>query len=232
MLLRLLAELLLTAGTLLLLLVVYQLWYTNVLAGRSAHQATNALEQEWKRPADPSRPSGTPAGKPDAFTPGQGFAIMHIPTLGVKAPVAEGTGKKNVLDRGMIGHYDGADGGPSSAMPWDAEGNFAVAAHRNSHGEPFRHINRLRQGDLVVVETAHTYYTYEVTGSLPYTTPANSGVVAPVPKDSGFEEPGRYITLTTCTPEFSSSHRLIVWGQLLSEHARSLGLPPALVSAR
>ncbi|MGW4700153.1 class E sortase, partial [Streptomyces sp. NPDC004285] len=46
---------------------------------------------------------------------------------------------------------------------------------------------------------------------------------------SGFTAPGRYITLTTCTPEFTSTYRMIVWGKLVDERPRSKGKPQALV---
>ncbi|NUW05291.1 class E sortase, partial [Streptomyces sp. CAI 127] len=46
---------------------------------------------------------------------------------------------------------------------------------------------------------------------------------------SGFTKPGRYLTLTTCTPEFTSTYRLIVWGKMVDERPRSEGKPDALV---
>ena len=54
-------------------------------------------------------------------------------------------------------------------------------------------------------------------------------MLEPVPAGSGFTEPGRYITLTTCTPEFTSTYRLIVWGKMVEERPRSKGKPDALV---
>ncbi len=44
-----------------------------------------------------------------------------------------------------------------------------------------------------------------------------------------FTKPGRYLTLTTCTPEFQSTNRLIVWGKLVEDRPRSKGKPAALV---
>jgi sortase A len=114
-------------------------------------------------------------------------------------------------------------------MPWEKRGNFAVAGHRNTHGEPFRFINRLKAGDKVVVETAATYYVYTITSQLATTPPSNVKVIDPIPAQSGFTEPGRYLTLTTCTPEFSSVNRLIVWGKLTEERPRSKGKPDALL---
>jgi sortase A len=218
---RVVGELFITAGVLMLLFVAYQLWWTNVRAHAQANSASNKLEQQWKTDeSDPNRAPGT-------FSPGQGFAIMYIPKLDVKAPIAQGVSKTKVLDHGMIGHYDGA---LNTAMPWDKTGNFAVAAHRNTHGEPFRYINKLVPGDKVVVETATTYYTYEITSSLASTPPTNISVLQPVPVGSGFTGPGRYLTLTTCTPEFTSTNRLIVWGKMIEERPRSKGKPDALVN--
>lgn len=164
---------------------------------------------------------------PGTFAPGQGFAVMHIPKLDVVAPIAEGTSKEKVLDRGMIGHY--SEGSLKTAMPSDPTGNFAVAGHRNTHGEPFRYVNRLVPGDKVVVETQDAYYTYEMVKTLAQTSPSNVSVISPVPAGSGFTAPGRYLTLTTCTPEFTSTYRLIVWGKMVEERPRSEGKPDALL---
>lgn len=215
---RVIGEVFISVGVLMLLFVTYQLWWTNIRAHQQASGATSALQNQWSNDKGADR-------KADAFSPGQGFAIMYIPKLDVKAPIAEGVSKHSVLDKGMIGHYTGA---LKTAMPWDKQGNFALAAHRNTHGEPFRYINKLVPGDKIVVETESTYYTYEMTSVLPSTSPSNVTVIQPVPKGSGFTKPGRYITLTTCTPEFTSTYRMIVWGKMVEERPRSQGKPAAL----
>ncbi|WP_282695058.1 class E sortase [Streptomyces sp. CC208A] len=215
-------ELFITLGVVMLLFVAYQLWWTNVLAGQERDQVKERIEDTWAR-------GGQDDGedKPDVFAPGEGFAIMYIPKLDVVVPVAEGISKSKVLDKGMAGHY--SEGNLKTAMPSDKEGNFAVAGHRNTHGEPFRYINKLKPGDPIVVETRDAYYTYEMASILPQTSPSNVSVIDPIPKGSGFTKPGRYITLTTCTPEFTSTYRMIVWGKLVEERPRSEGKPPALV---
>ncbi|MEU3598835.1 class E sortase [Streptomyces sp. NPDC006798] len=214
---RAMGELFITCGVVMLLFVTYQLWWTNVRAGIEAGKERDRIEQSFK---DEKR-------RPGAFRPGEGFAIMYIPKLDVVVPVAEGIDKKKVLDRGMAGHY--AEGSLKTAMPSDRQGNFGVAGHRNTHGEPFRYINRLKPGDPIVVETRDAYYTYEMASILPETSPSNVAVLDPVPRGSGFTEPGRYITLTTCTPEFTSTYRMIVWGTMVEERPRSKGKPDALV---
>ncbi|MFE5035160.1 class E sortase [Streptomyces sp. NPDC056683] len=214
---RAIGEVFITTGVLMLLFVTYQLWWTNVRAHAQAGSETSSLQKDWA--------SGKRA--PGVFAPGQGFAILHIPKLDVVAPIAEGVSNKKVLDKGMVGHY--GEGTLKTAMPQDKTGNFGLAAHRNTHGEPFRYINKLVAGDAVVVETQDEYYVYKVTSMLPVTSPSNVSVLDPVPKGSGFTQPGRYITLTTCTPEFTSKYRLIVWGKMVEERPRSKGKPDALV---
>ncbi|WP_424861509.1 class E sortase [Streptomyces sp. MMS24-I29] len=214
---RVVGELFITLGVLMLLFVTYQLWWTNVRADQYAGKETHKIQDNWAK-GDRT---------PGAFEAGQGFAILHIPKLDVVAPIAEGISKEKVLDRGMVGHY--AEGALRTAMPSDKQGNFAIAGHRNTHGEPFRYINQLGPGDPIVVETQDTYYTYEMTKMLPQTSPSNISVIGPVPPESGFTKPGQYITLTTCTPEFTSTYRLIVWGKMVDERPRSKGKPDALL---
>ncbi|MFK4207104.1 class E sortase [Streptomyces sp. NPDC030920] len=214
---RVTGELFITLGVLMLLFVTYQLWWTNVRADQYAGKETHKIQDDWAK-GDRN---------PGEFEAGQGFAIIHIPKLDVVAPIAEGTSKEKVLDRGMVGHY--SEGTLRTAMPSAKQGNFALAGHRNTHGEPFRYINRLNPGDLIVVETQDAYYTYKTTKTLPQTSPSNVSVIGPVPQGSGFTGPGRYITLTTCTPEFTSTYRLIVWGKMVDERPRSKGKPDALV---
>ncbi|GAA0284324.1 hypothetical protein GCM10010302_23050 [Streptomyces polychromogenes] len=155
-----------------------------------------------------------PAGSGSGSAPArdEAYGVLRIPRLGLSVPVAEGVGRRAVLDKGYVGHY------PGTAQP-GAEGNFALAGHRNTHGEPFRYLNRLREGDEVSVDLRGRRYTYVVGKVLAETSPGDVGVIAPVPRSSvrpgyGYESAGSYITLTTCTPEYTSTYRLVVWGTL------------------
>ncbi|MFE5908300.1 class E sortase [Streptomyces wedmorensis] len=142
------------------------------------------------------------------------FAVLRIPRIGLTAPVAYGVSKRAVLDRGYVGQYRGT-AGPG------AVGNFALAGHRNTHGEPFRYVNRLVVGDEISVRTRARTYVYRVDQVLRSTSPRDVGVIRPVPRSIvkpsyGYGVPGAYLTLTTCTPEFSSAYRLVVWAKLVS----------------
>ncbi|MGW4490833.1 class E sortase [Streptomyces sp. NPDC004376] len=241
--LRVLSDATLTLGLVLVLFATYLLWWTNHSAQAQARQEVHRLEQEWTRPgsaaprddggqtdradgdahgrASASRSvrapvSGTERTRAAAISPSKTFAVLRIPRLGLTTPVAEGVDKTRVLDRGFVGHY------PGTASPGE-KGDFALAAHRNTHGEPFRHLNRMRPGDVVTVSTAYGDFRYRIDQLLPRTSPDDTLPITPVPTTSlphrtgamGYDRPGRYITLTTCTPDFSSRYRMVVWGSLL-----------------
>ncbi|WP_438272801.1 sortase domain-containing protein [Streptomyces sclerotialus] len=111
-----------------------------------------------------------------------------------------------------MGHH------PRTAQPGRA-GNVALAGHRNTHGEPFRRRVLLRPGDTVRIDTDDAHCTYVVDRTLPRTTAGDGTVLAEVPYSSGHPghrhtEPGYHLTLTTCTPEYTSEYRLVVWGRL------------------
>ncbi|MDN3022604.1 class E sortase [Streptomyces sp. S.PB5] len=146
------------------------------------------------------------------------YAILTIPRLGLRVPVAEGIGKRDVLNKGYVGHY------PGTQQPGQA-GNFALAGHRNTHGEPFRYLNRLAPRDTIEVETRDAVYTYAVDKTLAQTSARDSGVLSEIPRSTvhpsrGYGQPGYYLTLTTCTPEYTSRYRLVVWGKLTSMRPR------------
>lgn len=240
-------EVLVTVGVVLVLLVVHQVWWTNREAREGAGREVRALERAWDggggdsrtglpaTTAAPDSASGPPpasTGSPERSTGrtggqsatapspdwSQAYAILGIPRLHLRVPVAEGVSKSGVLNKGYVGHY------PGTGQPGQA-GNFALAGHRNTHGEPFRYINRLEPGDTVRVETRSATYTYAVDRTLPQTAAHDGSVIRPIPRSTvrpgrGYTEPGYYLTLTTCTPEYTSKYRLVVWGKLVSMRPR------------
>lgn len=202
-----LGELLVTVGVLLALFAVYELWWTNVTANRAAAHAQSELVHTWQSGgAPPSVPPGV------SFDIGSAIGILHVPAMGTgyTVLVKEGTGA-SVLNQGVAGHYTS----PKSALPWEGSGNFAVAAHRDGHGAKFHNIDRLKAGDPIVLETRDTWYVYRVDKVLPRTARDNVAVIDPVPQQAGYTAPGRYITLTSCTPPLTSLYRIIVWGHLV-----------------
>ncbi|MFG2618750.1 class E sortase [Streptomyces sp. NPDC048507] len=212
---RTFSEACLTAGTLIVLFVAYVLLWTGVKADRAMEGERDRLHDRWAAaapaaapaPGAPAPQQAAPAPAPPPLPAGGVFAEMYVPRFGDdwSKPVLEGTGA-DLLKKGL-GHY------PGSARP-GGDGNFAVAGHRRTYGDPFKDVPELRPGDAVIVREAGTLYTYTVRARALRTLPTETGVVDPVPKRSPFTGPGKYLTLTTCDPEWGHSHRLIVWAEL------------------
>jgi sortase A len=104
---------------------------------------------------------------------------------------------------------------PDSARPGEV-GNFAVAGHRVTHGEPFRHFLELRKGDEVVVETRTHVYTYVLRddGTDRELDFSEGWVLDPVPGEPGVQPTERLITLVTCSELFHTDKRSVVFGEL------------------
>lgn len=207
-------ELLITAGVVVLFFVGYQLVWTNVQADRVATAKADELEQDWAK-AGPDGPEITPD-----LNDGDAFAILRIPRLGEKyrVPIVQGVSLDDLASG--VGHY------PDTAMPGEV-GNFAVAGHRATNGEPFAYLDQLREGDSVVVETGNTWYTYDVTDEY-IVPPTQVGVILPVPNQPGAEPHKALMTLTTCNPRWASYERLIFHAKLVEELPKGKGRPAAL----
>lgn len=213
-------ELLITLGVLFLLLVAYELWWTNVAADQVISQSRDELRQQWQRET-PEAPAPDEA-KP---IPAEAFGLMYIPRLrgdvwGI--PLVQGVTDRD-LRRG-IGHF------PDTAMPGEV-GNAAFAGHRATNGEPLRNIDKLRAGDLVHIETATAWYTYRLTKDQ-IVLPTDVWVVDPVPgQPPGTVPTQQLITLVTCNPRWGSTHRWIWWGELADVRPKEQGPPADLEGA-
>lgn len=219
---RSLGELLITAGLVLLLFVAYQLWWTNLEAHRATDHVADSIREQWARPHESTATKGGPTVKgPRAVDFGRGFAFLHIPRLGRdwSVPVVQGVDLPD-LARG-VGHY------PNTARPGDV-GNFAVAGHRATNGEPFAYLDRVRVGDRVVAETRKRWYTY-VVDKTSIVAPTATWVLDPVPGKPDAKPTQRLLTLTTCNPRWASYQRLIVFGHLVESRPKSDGPPSVLV---
>jgi sortase A len=203
---------LVVAGLVVLGYVGWQLWGTTWVAERKQREITGSLQRQWRtEPGHRLQPAYIPKG--------HASALIRIPAFGRSyvVPVLEGTDSE-VLSRGF-GHFI------RSADPGQV-GNYALAAHRVTHGEPLRHLPQLRPGDDVVVETVDRTYTYELDTDprklvIPFT---GTWVLDALPKNpTGGPQPRqvrgqRLITLTTCSEIFHTDNRMIAFGHL--DHVR------------
>ena len=199
---RLLGYGLLAAGLLIAGVSAFNLTLGEQLAGQQQQQAAEV---------EPLVITGENAAE-SALKVGDVFAKLYVPRFGegYVRNIAEGTSLSKVLNTVGIGHYVGTQ------MPGEG-GNFAIAGHRAGNGGPMRLIDKFQDGDLVYVETATTRFTYRFLESK-IVSPQEIGVIAPEPagltKKSG---PGKYLTLTTCTPIYVNTDRFIAWFEQIAE---------------
>jgi sortase A len=210
-------ELLVTAGMVLLLFVVYEVYVTDLLTAQRQDELSTELREQWESEPAPERGSITQVEIGDAF------GVLRIPRLGedYTRVILEGTEEKQ-LSQGP-GHY------VDSAMPGEA-GNLALAGHRVGKGSPFLELDTMQPGDPIVVETADSWFVYRVLGD-PATgdveadpsgipgrhivSPSAVEVVSPTPNAAATAAPsGAYLTLTTCHPRYSARQRLVVHARL------------------
>lgn len=209
-----------TAGVLILLFVVYQLWGTGI---REA-QAQNRLEDEFAqvledRDDEPARTTTTsttttttdgsttatteappePVPPMDPVPEGEPTARMQIPKIGVDKIVVEGVSLAD-LKKGP-GHY------PESPLPGQ-QGNAAIAGHRTTYGAPFNRIDELVAGDEILVETVQGEFRYLVSEQL---------IVSPTQVEVLDDKGDNRLTLTACHPKYSARQRIVVVAQLAAD---------------
>lgn len=181
--------------------VGWQFFGTNVVSEREQSSQVEQLRERWREPA--AKPTGQ-------RIPGDAVGLLRIPALGkdYQVPILTGT-DPDTLGKG-VGWYDG------SAEPGQ-DGNFAVAGHRVTHGEPFRRLLELERGDQVVVETRDAIYTYELISAPAELTvqDTDTWVLDADPVQRSDTPDGAYLTLTTCQDLFRSPDRSVAFGTLV-----------------
>lgn len=150
---RILGEILLTLGVILLLFAFYEAFWTNLASGRLQDEADSRLEQAWQAEGGEAER----VNPRQRLTPelGEAFARMYVPAFGsdYRFAILEGTQEADlVAGPGRYVH---------SQLPGEA-GNFAVAGHRVGKGAPFNDLGNLEVCDAIVVETATEWVTYRV----------------------------------------------------------------------
>jgi len=204
----------------------YQYFGTNGPAQEAAKSEVSQLQDQWNNgdgidvPDLAATPSaGATATSTASATQGpkysqaqldKAMAILTIPSFGAnyKVPILVGT-SDYALGRG-VGWYE------NTQLPGQI-GNFAIAGHRITHGEPFARLLELKPGDKVIVETKSYIFTYQVDESPSKLTvkDVDTWVLDPVPGKTGVKPTQALITLTTCQDLFHSPDRSVGFGHLV-----------------
>ena len=130
-------------------------------------------------------------------TPGPEQAIqIQIPAINVDAPVVQGDSWEQ-LKKGVAQHAGSADPGQT--------GNLVLSAHNDVYGEIFRHLDRLGQGDKIIIYTATRSFAY-IVASVQIVSPTAVEVMAPTPYPMA--------TLISCYPYMVDSQRIVIQANL------------------
>jgi sortase A len=187
--------LLLLAGLGVMVYVGWQMFGTTVVSHHRADQITERTERAWKKGYD-----GPAAG------------ILHVPRFGkgYAVPIIRGF-DEDTLAKGVAWYPKGAAVGQV--------GNYVLAGHRITHGQPFSKFPDLRKGDLVSVETRTATYTYRLRNAGQSITVDfhQSWPLWPVPSPDAKGRPATrpVLTMLTCSELFHTDNRNVVIGDLV-----------------
>ncbi len=170
--------------------VAWLLWGTGLETARAQTDLRHGFEPQIGTKDPSSAPSSATAVK----VPGDAVAILVIPRMDLDMVVVEGTDTESLKEG--PGHYS------DTAYPWEGHGRVGIAGHRTTYGAPFWSLDSLRPGDPITLETEYGTYDYRVTGSRTI-EPSDGSVLAQTRRPT--------LVLTTCTPRFSASQRLVVF---------------------
>jgi sortase A len=187
---------LLLAGLGVLGYVGWQMFGSNIVSRHRADELRKSTVSAW-----------------DRGETGPALGLIRVPRFGndyVK-PIVRGFGADS-LAKGVGWYPQGAEVGQI--------GNYVLAGHRVTHGEPFSKFPELRKGDKVIIETRTATYTYVLRNAgqsitVDFQTAWPLWPV-PAPDGRGRKPRERLITMLTCSELFHTDNRNVVIGDLVS----------------
>ncbi len=210
-------RLMIRAGVLVLLLVVYQLWGTGIHTIEAQDNLRKEFAQEQAearaQAATPTTRVGQPTPAVDGSIPvpkpGDPIGTIDIPRIGSNFVMVEGVELK-YLSEGP-GHF------PGTPLPGQA-GNAAVAGHRTTYKAPFNRIDELQPGDDIFITTLQGHFTYQVLPQAP-SQPGGPALGHRIVKPNAIEilqYKGRnQLTLMACNPKYYATQRIVVEAKLV-----------------
>lgn len=140
------------------------------------------------------------------------MGYVEIPSIQIRLPIYHGC-TENELSKGA-GHL------PSSSLPVGGKSTHAVLAAHSGRADSkmFTDLDQVKEGDLVYLYVLNKTLTYEV-DKITVTTPDDTDAIQTIDgKD--------LLTLLTCTPYGTNTHRLLVRGhRIFPDETRSASKP-------
>lgn len=186
----------------------------------SATFTATASETELPGPTKPRTPDASPTSSPTPQQPLIPDRIV-IEKIALDAPVILATEDKVSIASEEYLQYLAPDafaaGWHPNSAPLGAVGNTVINGHHNVHGKVFGRLVDLVPGDRITVFSGTTSYTFQVANVL--ILPERDADLATRLENARWIEPSHDIrlTLVTCWPEYSNTHRLIIVASLLPD---------------
>ena len=126
------------------------------------------------------------------------MGYVEIPAIQIRLPIYHGC-TENELSKGA-GHL------PSSSLPVGGKSTHAVLAAHSGRADSkmFTDLDQVKEGDLIYLYVLNKTLTYEV-DQITVTTPDDTNAIQIIDGDD-------LLTLLTCTPYGTNTHRLLVRG--------------------
>lgn len=125
-----------------------------------------------------------------------GIGILTIPKIEAQLPVTAGVSEEQLKV---------SEGWVTQSSPVGSKGNAVVAGHRSyTYGKHFNRLGELGIGDEILYADAEGVEMRFLVSEVRVVEPDDAEVFAPAPEGAA------WLTLYTCTPVRTASHRLIV----------------------
>lgn len=204
-------------------------YWTGVESERQQYATAQAAG--WSKPDSTKiaeRQTSEPPAQPQGVQYGGLLGQIYIPRFGNgwNRNLVEGTDWEQ-LGRNGIGHYQ------SSALPGQV-GLFAVAGHVNGYGQPLGELDKLQNGDYVIMRTQDYWYVYQQYDQR-IVPKDESEAIADVPFQPGAQPTERLMALTTCWPKYTlggSPDRRVAYARFAYWAKVSDGVPAELAGRK
>ena len=169
---------------------MWMIWGTGIVTAKAQEGLRTNFEASL---ANPLPPPTNPSLEP-VFTEGDAIGEIIIPRINLDMIVVNGVSTQDLTKGpGLYNH---------SAFPWDDHGRVAIAGHRTTYLHPFWALDHMQRGDLIQLVTQYGTFNYHVT---------DMKTVLPTDTQVADQTERPTLILTTCTPRFSASNRLVVF---------------------
>lgn len=189
----------------------YVYGWTNLIGNHRQAVALAEVEESFETPAPAEAAVELPVVEAEPVEGEVLDVALRIPRFGdgYAEPVYEGTTDSTL--RLGVAHYT------NTTMPCE-DGNFAVTAHRTTYGANFFNIDKLVDGDEVVVETKTSTCVYVIDGHIIVDGDSSTEILDTPPgsQDPALVGVGGFIMLISCDPITTAENLYIAYGHLAS----------------